>query len=85
MLREAATCAACVLSLCSSRRLPSAAAESPEASVPQWITALGGAGASIATAVAADSQGNPCIAGNTTSLDLPTVQSPGGADKYTPS
>ncbi len=57
--------------------------ESSEAPVLQWFTALGGSGTSTATAVAADSQGNLYIAGNTTSLDLPTVAAaqahPGGS------
>ncbi|HXM41994.1 MAG TPA: SBBP repeat-containing protein [Bryobacteraceae bacterium] len=39
----------------------------------QWVTSLGGSGTNTATAVAADTNGNLYIAGNTTSLDLPTV------------
>jgi hypothetical protein len=48
-------------------------AEPSYAPALQWVTSLGGSGTNTATAVAADSQGNLYIAGNTTSLDLPTV------------
>jgi uncharacterized protein (TIGR03437 family) len=49
----------------------------------QWYQPVSGSGASTAVSVASDSQGNLYIAGNTTSLDLPTVsaaqKSPGGS------
>jgi uncharacterized protein (TIGR03437 family) len=48
-------------------------AEPSYAPALQWVTSLGGSGTNTATAVAADSQGNLYITGNTTSLDLPTV------------
>ncbi len=40
----------------------------------QWYQSVGGSGTSTAVGVATDPQGNLYIAGNTTSLDLPTVK-----------
>jgi uncharacterized protein (TIGR03437 family) len=58
-------------------------AQTVEAPALQWWTILGGSGTSTATAVAADGQGNLYIAGNTTSLDMPTLAAaqahPGGS------
>jgi uncharacterized protein (TIGR03437 family) len=49
----------------------------------QWYQPVSGSGASAAVSVASDANGNLYIAGNTTSLDLPTVsaaqKSPGGS------
>jgi uncharacterized protein (TIGR03437 family) len=49
----------------------------------QWYRTVSGSGASTAVSVASDSAGNLYIAGNTTSLDLPTVSAaqnaPGGS------
>src|ERR1035438_1536616 len=73
----------CLIALFLAPDAMSRGAESSEAPVLQWFTALGGSGTSTATAVAADSLGNLYIAGNTTSLDLPTVAAtqahPGGS------
>ncbi len=73
----------CLIGLFLASAAMSRGAESSDAPVLQWITALGGSGTNTATAVAADSQGNLYIAGNTTSLDLPTVGAaqphPGGS------
>ena len=73
----------CLIALFLAPACMSRGAESSEAPVLQWFTALGGSGTSTATAVATDSLGNLYIAGNTTSLDLPTVAAaqahPGGS------
>jgi uncharacterized protein (TIGR03437 family) len=72
-----------LIGLCLAPAAMSRGAESSYAPALQWVTALGGSGTNTATAVAADSQGNLYIAGNTTSLDLPTVAAaqphPGGS------
>jgi hypothetical protein len=72
-----------LISLLLASAVISRGAEPAYAPALQWVTALGGSGTNTATAVAADSQGNLYIAGNTTSLDLPTVKAaqphPGGS------
>src|ERR1700683_1989983 len=62
-----------LIGLCLAPAAMSRGAESSYAPALQWVTALGGSGINTATAVAADSQGNLYIAGNTTSLNLPTL------------
>jgi uncharacterized protein (TIGR03437 family) len=48
-------------------------AQPSDAPALQWVTTLGGSGTNTSTAVSADSPGNIYIAGNTTSLDFPTI------------
>src|SRR5713226_1913534 len=51
----------------------SLSADPMRAPVLQWYKTVSGSGVNDVTAVGADSQGNLYIAGNTTSLDFPTV------------
>jgi uncharacterized protein (TIGR03437 family) len=75
--------ALCLIGLLLARAAISRGAEPTYAPAQQWVTSLAGSGTTTATAVAADSQGNLYIAGNTTSLDFPTVAAaqshPGGS------
>jgi len=48
-------------------------AATPSGPILQWYKSISGSGASTAVAVATDAHGDLYIAGNTTSLDLPTV------------
>jgi len=73
----------CLVGLVLAAAATTRGAEPYDAPALQWVTILGGTGISSATAVATDGQGNLYIAGNTTSLDMPTMAAaqahPGGS------